>query len=109
MNQLPEPPTPVSPYREYPERGRVIHVSIRPKSWLGKIAFAIAGLVLLVVGVLFSLVVLAIVAGVGVLGALYFLWATRHVRRALREARKQQQEREIRDVDAREIPDIEER
>ena len=87
-------PVQVSPYAEPVEPRRVVHVSIRgPKTWLGKLAFAIVAVATMLVGLLFSIVVFAVVASAALLAFLYFLWATRGVRRAMREAQKEQRRR----------------
>jgi len=96
MNEDPKMPVQVSPHANTDEPRRVVHVSIRgPKTWLGKLAFAIVAIATLLLALLFSIVVFAVVASVALVAFLYFLWATRGVRRALREAHKEQQRRNV--------------
>ena len=57
-----------------------------PTSLLGKLLALVAGVILLVLGFMFSLVLLSVfVASALTLGA-WFFWKTRHVRKAMREA-----------------------
>lgn len=73
-----------------PERIRVVHVSVQPKSWLGKAALAIAGLATLILALFFSILAFAVLIGVGVAAFAYFLLATRSARRAMREAARRE-------------------
>ena len=57
-----------------------------PGSLLGKLLALVAGVILLVLGFMFSLVLLAVFVAVGLTLGAWFFWKTRHVRKAMREA-----------------------
>jgi O-antigen/teichoic acid export membrane protein len=52
---------------------------------LGKLFALLAGVVLLIVGFMFSMVILAVVAVVGIAVWAYLWWKTRDLRKAMRE------------------------
>jgi uncharacterized membrane protein len=82
MEQLPEQETPsVRDARTM----RVVHVSIQPKSWLGRLVMAVVGVAVMVVAFFASIIAFAIVAGPLAVAFVYLFWVTRHARRALRD------------------------
>ena len=58
-----------------------------PTSLPGKLLALVAGVILLVLGFMFSLVLLVVFVAVGLLLGAWFFWKTRHVRQAMNEAR----------------------
>lgn len=58
-----------------------------PTSLPGKLLALVAGVILLVLGVMFSLMLLVVFVAVGLLLGAWFFWKTRHVRKAMNEAR----------------------
>jgi heme/copper-type cytochrome/quinol oxidase subunit 2 len=60
-------------------------LSVQPKSWLGRLAVAIAGAAAMVVAFFLSIVALAVVAGLVAVAVIYLLWTTRRIRRAMRQ------------------------
>jgi UPF0716 family protein affecting phage T7 exclusion len=58
-----------------------------PTSLPGKLLALVAGVILLVLGFMFSLVLLVVFVAVGLLLGAWFFWKTRHVRKAMNEAR----------------------
>ena len=62
----------------------MIHVSVQPKTWFGKLIAGIVGVVV-ALGMLFiSAVAFVVVTCIIVAAVVYFLWATRRVRRTVR-------------------------
>ena len=57
-----------------------------PTGPLGQIFALVAGLILLVLGFMFSLVLLAVFVAIGLTLGAWFFWKTRHLRKAMREA-----------------------
>jgi UPF0716 family protein affecting phage T7 exclusion len=57
-----------------------------PNTLLGKALAIIGGVILVVLGFMFSLIVVAVVAVIGLAFGAWFFWKTRHLRKALREA-----------------------
>ena len=57
-----------------------------PNTLLGKALAIVGGMILVVLGFMFSLIVVAVVAGIGLAFGAWFFWKTRHLRKALREA-----------------------
>lgn len=57
-----------------------------PTSLLGKVFALIAGVILLVLGFMFSVVLLVVFVAFGLLLGAWFFWKTRHLRKAMREA-----------------------
>jgi hypothetical protein len=82
MEQLPEQPTPPAADSR---TARVIHVSVQPKSWIGRLVFGIVGVVAMVGAVFLSVIAFAVVAGLVAVALLYLLWVTRRARRAMRD------------------------
>jgi O-antigen/teichoic acid export membrane protein len=80
--ELPEQSTPST---SQPQSVRVVHVSVQPKSWLGRLAVAIVGAAAMVVAFFLSIIALAVVAGLVAAAVIYLLWTTRRIRRAMRE------------------------
>ena len=64
---------------------RVIHISVQPKTWLGRLIAGVVALALVVVGFFLSIVVLVVVACIAAVAILYFVWVTRRARRAMRD------------------------
>jgi len=81
MGRLPDHPTPQPPRRQ---PVRVIHVSVQPKTWFGKLVAGILGAALMVAAFFLSLLAFAIIASTATVAIVYFLWITRHARRAMR-------------------------
>jgi len=82
MEQLPEQQDPQTPQ---PRAVRTIHISVQPKSWLGKLVAGIVGIALMLVAFLLSVVAFAIIASLVLLVVIYVLWVTRRARRAMRD------------------------
>jgi Ca2+/Na+ antiporter len=80
MDQLPEPRMP-------PDTGqqltRLIHVSMEPKTRLGKLLFAIFTVSLVVLAFFVSIVVFVLVATIALVFALYLIWVVNRVRHSL--------------------------
>ena len=82
MEQLPEQQEPQTPQAR---PVRTIHISVQPKSWLGKLVAGIIGVALMLVAFLLSVVAFAIIASLVMLVVIYVLWVTRRARRAMRD------------------------
>lgn len=52
---------------------------------IGRLIGLLAGVILLIAGVMFSLVILAVIAVAGLLAWSYFWWKTRKLRKAMRD------------------------
>ncbi len=66
----------------------IMHNSRNPfaeRSLLGKIGAVLAGAILLVLALMFSVVLLAVISVVGLAAFGYFWWKTRGLRKAMRE------------------------
>ena len=63
---------------------RVLHVSLQPKTWLGKLIAGIIGVAVMLAALLLSILAFAIVASIVVVAIIYLLWVTRRARRAMR-------------------------
>src|SRR6185295_6666168 len=85
MEQLPEKPTTPDSESTPTSAPNVVHFSVEPKSWLGKLLAGIIGGALLLVVLLFSIVAFAVIAGIGLAAVIYLAWKTRHVRRELQK------------------------
>ncbi|NJD34289.1 MAG: hypothetical protein FIA96_05545 [Betaproteobacteria bacterium] len=57
-----------------------------PTGPLGQILALMAGVIMLVLGFMFSIVLLAVFVAVGLMLGAWFFWRTRHLRKAMREA-----------------------
>jgi membrane protein implicated in regulation of membrane protease activity len=78
---LPTQPTPQS---SQPGPVRVFHISVRPKTWFGRLLAWIIAPVVLLVALFFSIVAFAILASIAALAFIYFVWTLRRARRAMR-------------------------
>jgi len=83
MEQLPEQQGLRSPQPAQPPTARVIHISVQPKTWFGKLIAGIAGVAIALVAFFVSIIAFAIIASIVVVAIIYFLWATRRARRTL--------------------------
>ena len=81
MSRLPDHPTPQSSQRR---PGRVIRISVQPKTWFGRLVAGTIGAAVMLVAFFLSLLAFAIVASIAVSAIVYFLWAARRARRARR-------------------------
>ena len=84
MEQLPEQQRSQSPQPAQPPTARVIHISVQPKTWFGKLIAGIAGVAIALVAFFVSIIAFAIIASIVVVAIIYFLWVTRRARRTLR-------------------------
>ncbi len=82
MSQLPDQQIPQPPQ---PRPVRVIHISVQPKTWFGKLVAGIIGMAVMLVAFFLSILAFAIIASIVLVAIIYFLWATRRVRRAMRD------------------------
>ena len=82
MEQLPEHQTSQA---QSARPGRVIRISVQPKSWLGKLVAGVIAIAVMVMAFLLSIIVFAIIASLVLLAIIYVLWATRRARRAMRD------------------------
>jgi len=82
MGQLPDQQTPQSPQTR---PVRVIHISVQPKTWFGKLVTGIVAVAVMLLAFFLSIVVFAILAGIAMLAIIYLLWAMHRARRALRD------------------------
>ena len=57
-----------------------------PTSLLGQVLALVTGVILLVLGFMFSMVLLAVFVAVGLTLGAWFFWKTRHLRKAMKEA-----------------------
>ena len=73
---------------------RQIGIGTRPagRSLFGSLLALVAGVVMLVLGFMFSLLLIAIVATAGLLGYGYLWWKTRALRRQINEQMQQQRQ-----------------
>jgi VIT1/CCC1 family predicted Fe2+/Mn2+ transporter len=84
MEQLPNQQTPQTSQPSQPQTVRVVHISLQPKTWFGKLIAGIIGVAVMLVAFFLSILAFAIIASIVVVAIIYFLWATRHARRAMR-------------------------
>jgi uncharacterized membrane protein len=84
MKQLPNQQTPQTSQPSQPRTVRVIHVSVQPKTWFGKLMAGIVGVAVMLVAFFLSVLAFAIVTGIVVVAVIYFLWATRRAHRTMR-------------------------
>jgi hypothetical protein len=73
-----------TPKSSQPGPVRVIHISVQPKTWFGKIAAWIIGAVVMLVALFFSIIAFSIIASVAAVALVYFLWTAHRARRAIR-------------------------
>lgn len=73
---------------------RVVHVSVQPRTWYGKLVAAVVGLAVMVLALFLSVVVFAVLASLAVAAVVYIAWASRRARRSAQS--------QIIDVEARE-------
>jgi VIT1/CCC1 family predicted Fe2+/Mn2+ transporter len=81
VEELPNQQTSQSPQ---PRTMRVVHVSVQPKTWFGKLIAGIIGVVVILVAFFLSILVFAIIASIVVIVIIYVFWATHRARRAMR-------------------------
>ena len=84
MEQLPEQQRSQSPQPAQPPTARVIHISVQPKTWFGKLVAGIVGVAIALVAFFVSIIAFAIIASIVVVAIIYVLWVTRRARRTLR-------------------------
>jgi len=68
-----------------PGRKTMFHAQARPPGLLGKLLALVVGMVFLVAGLVFSIVIFAVIAGAGLAAWGYFWWKTRALRQAMRQ------------------------
>lgn len=61
---------------------RVVHVSVQPKTWFGKLMAAVVGLAAMLVAFFISMIVFAVIASLVVVAVIYLMWAARRARSA---------------------------
>lgn len=64
---------------------RVVQLVVQPKSWLGKILFAVIGAAVLFVVLFLSIIAFAVIVTLGVLGLIYVKWKLSRARRAAQD------------------------
>ena len=64
---------------------RVVHVSVQPKTWFGKLIAGIIGVAVMLVAFFLSILVFAIIATIVVIVIIYVFWGTHWARRAMRD------------------------
>lgn len=79
----PQPPQTSRPLPSWPP-ARVIHISVQPKTWFGKLIAGIVGITVMLVVFFLSAVAFVVATGIIVAAVIYLLWATRCLRRTLR-------------------------
>ena len=84
MKQLPNRQAPQTSQPSQSRTARVIHISVQPKTWFGKLIAGIVGVAVMLVAFFLSVVAFVVVTGLVVAAVIYFLWATRRVRRTMR-------------------------
>jgi Flp pilus assembly protein TadB len=65
------------------QRIRVIHFSIRPKTWFGNLILVMISIVAMVVALFLSLIVFAFITTIVILMLIYLIWMARRVRRRM--------------------------
>ena len=73
MEQLPDRQT-TEPAR--PRQVRVIHISVQPKTWLGKLLATILAALVMLIAFFLSLVLFVVVACVVIVAIIYSIWAS---------------------------------
>jgi len=61
---------------------RVVHVSVQPQTWFGKLVAGVIGLAAMLVAFFLSMIVFAVIASLVVVAVIYLMWAARRTRRA---------------------------
>jgi 4-hydroxybenzoate polyprenyltransferase len=83
MRQLPNQQTPQTTQPSQPRTVRVIHVSVQPKTWFGKLMAGIVCVAVMLVAFFLSVLAFAIVTGIIAVAVIYFLWAARRAHRTM--------------------------
>jgi uncharacterized membrane protein len=81
MNRLPEQS---SATPRYSRSVRVVHFSIRPRTWVGRIVLAVGGAIAVAFAFFLSIIAMFVAAGLLGLGLLYLALTLRRMRRAQR-------------------------
>ena len=82
MNPLPERSR--TPHR-YGSSVRVVHFSIRPRTWIGRLVLAVGGGIAVAFAFFLSVIAMFVATGLLGLGLLYLALTLRRMRRAQRE------------------------
>ncbi len=94
MNRLPDKQKQL-PLRPENHRARIIHISIRPRTWFGKFVLAAISIAAIVAALFLSIIVLAFVFAVLMVVIVYSLWIAYRVRRsALKYQRDERRSKE---------------
>ena len=83
MKPIPNPQPPQTSQPSPSWSTRVIHISVQPKTWFGKLIAGIVGIAVILLIFFVSVVALVVVTGIIVAAVIYLLWATRRLRRTL--------------------------
>lgn len=62
---------------------RVVHISVQPKTWFGKLMAAVVGTGVMLVAFFISIIVFAVIASLVVVAVIYLMWAARRARGAV--------------------------
>lgn len=62
----------------------VVHVSVQPKTWLGKLVAGLMGVAIILAVFFLSIFVFAIIVSILVIAIIYLFWSTQRTRRAIR-------------------------
>src|SRR5216683_1125526 len=84
MEQLPKQQAPESPQLSQLRTERIIHISVQPKTWFGKLTAGVIGVAVMLVAFFLSILAFAIIASIAVVAIIYILWATRRAHRTMR-------------------------
>lgn len=84
MKPIPNPQPPQTSQLSPSRPTRVIHISVQPKTWFGKLIAGIVGIAVMLVVFFLSAVAVVGFTGIIVAAAIYLLWATRRLRHTLR-------------------------
>jgi len=70
-----------------PYVAHVLHVSVQPKTWFGKLIVATVGLAVMLIAFLLSVIVFAVIVSLIIVAVIYVMWVVHKTRRAkLRDA-----------------------
>ena len=62
----------------------MIHISVQPKTWFGKLIAGIVGVAVMLAAFFVSVVAFVVVTGAVAAAVIYLLWATRRLRGTMR-------------------------
>jgi hypothetical protein len=91
MKQIPDRRAPRSPH---PQPMRVIHISMEPRTWWGKLLAGVIGILILAAAFFLSIVLFTVVLSIAMVAFVYFIWMNRAGRNRIVEEEKAGRDRQ---------------